>query len=171
MMLSKHLKEKIQQKPIQHLDMLYELLPENEEQAQKILQLMDELIKEKKLNPHLLYRHMEKPLFFQDKSEQDFIKRNPLIAKLVRVGGLPIFNYYLKFKYGSALSAELLTRYDIFIFDIPPIQHYIDNAHLEVLAAPDDINRIYEKYYAVYGTSYELLGDIFQEKSVLFYSV
>ncbi len=86
-LLSK-LKEKIQQKPTQHLDLLYDLLPENEEQAEKILQLIEELIKEKKLNAHIIYRHMEKPLFFQDKSGQDFVKRDPLIAKLVREGGL-----------------------------------------------------------------------------------
>lgn len=162
-MLSKKLKEKIQQKPIQYLDLLYDLLPENEEHAKHILQLMEELIKEKKLNNHLLYRHMEKPLFFQDKSGQDFMKRDPLIAKLVRLGGLNLFNYYLKFKYGSVLSAELMAIHDIFSFNIPPIKNYINISNVSVLAEKEVISRINEKYYALYGMSYELLGDIFQE--------
>src|SRR5690349_8150676 len=104
-MSSNQLKKKILEKPIQYLDMLFDLVPENSEEAEKVLQIMEELVKEKKLNRHLLYRQMEKPLFFQDATGQDFVKRDPLIVKLVREGGIPFFNYYLKFKYGSPLSA------------------------------------------------------------------
>lgn len=42
------LKEKIHEKPIQHLDLLFDLLPENPTQVERILELMDELVKEKK---------------------------------------------------------------------------------------------------------------------------
>ncbi len=164
-MSTNQLKKKISEKSIQYLDMLFDLLPENSAEAEKILQIMEELVKEKKLNRHLLYRQMEKPLFFQDASGQDFIKRDPLIVKLVREGGIQLFNYYLKFKYGAPLSAELMTTHDIFVFDLAPIKNYSDTEKWQVFASEDDKLRIAEKYYPVYGMSYELLGEVFQEKN------
>lgn len=45
------LKIHIHQKPMYYLDLIFELLPENSKQVEKILQLMDELVKEKKIRP------------------------------------------------------------------------------------------------------------------------
>lgn len=160
------LKEKIYEKPIPHLDLLFDLLPENFAQAARILQLMDELVKEKKLDRHLLYKHMEEPLYFQDQSCQDFSRREPLIAKLVRDGGLTLLNHYLNYKYGSPLSAELLALHDIFAFNLAPIKSYIDNTNWPVFADKNAKIRIAKKYYTVFGMSYELFGDILQEKNM-----
>lgn len=109
---------------------------------------------------------MEEPLYFQDQSCQDFIRRDPLIAKLVRDGGLNLLNHYLNYKYGSPLSAELLALHDIFVFNLVPIKSYIDKTNWPVFADKDDKARIAKKYYTVFGMSYELFGDILQEKNM-----
>ncbi len=160
------LKEKIHEKPTHYLDLLFDLLPENVIQAKKILKLMDALVKEKKLDRILLYKQMETPLFFQDKSCQDFTKRDPLISKLIKDGGLGMLNHYLNYKYGAPLSAELLEIHDIFIFNLTPIRTFIDINNCPALASEEDKNRITEKYYSMSGMSYELFGDILQEKSM-----
>ncbi|MCD6039738.1 MAG: hypothetical protein K0S27_1138 [Gammaproteobacteria bacterium] len=160
------LKEKIRNKPTQYMDSLFSLLPENTDQAKKILQFIDELVKEKKLSRHLLYKKMEEPIYFQDTSCQDFSRREPLIAKLIRHGGLIFLNHYLNYKYGSPLSAELLKLHDIFNFTLPPIKKYIDKSNEYRLANKEEKARIAKKYLATYGMSHDLFGDILQEKNM-----
>jgi len=156
------IKEKIQKKPMQHLDLIFDLLPENRKQAEKSLQLMHTLVKEKKLDRHALWTRMEAPIYFQETIYRDFSRRDPLIGKIARDGGLTLFNQYLYFKYGSFLSAELLKKHDIFKLKVPPIQTYIDKYKWPVAVSSDDKHAIVRKYYEVYGMYYEMLGDVLQ---------
>lgn len=164
-MSKEHLKNKILENPIEYLDSLTLLIHQDIEQAEHILQMMTELVREKKINPHQLYKHMESPVFFQDESGQDFTKIDPLIIKLIRDGGITFYNGYLTFKFGSPLSAELLALHDIFRFQIEPIKFIIDKTDQPIDATQEDVTRIIEKYYAVYGMTHELFGDILQEKN------
>jgi hypothetical protein len=162
----KELKEKIFKNLTHYLDLMLELLPENRDQAETILHAMHELVQEKRLNPTLLWKHMEEPLYFQESGLHEFTRQGPLIAKIARSGGLVLFNYYLSFKYGTFLTENLLQHHEIFLFKLPPIKNYIDQSKWPIIADNDDKYWIRTKYYDEHGMTYDLLGDVFQEAHI-----
>lgn len=160
-----HLKYRIQKNPTAFLDMIYHLLPENRDQVEMILYLMDLLVHEKKIDPMLLWKRMECPIYFKENHFNEFSKRDPLVGRMIRFGGLKMFNFYLRYKYGTILTAELLQNHDIFSFELPPVENYFDHDKWPSPLSIEEKSFIFRKYYSVYGMYYELFGDILQEKN------
>lgn len=122
-------------------------------------------LKKKKLDPNQLWKHMEEPLYFQEDGLYNFSKRIPLIGKIAKDGGLILLNHYLKFKYRSFLSPHLLQQQTLFTFKIPPVKMYISKGKWPVAASAEEKHWIVNQYYGGFDITYELIGDIFQEKA------